>query len=286
MTAASSIGEQITKVVLKRLESDTLVIPPLPAAATVCLKMLNDPKSSLKQVAVSMARDPLLSAQILRLANTAAYGSTGVKTLDQAVSRLGQAKTKSMILQASTAKLFESRDQRIGAACKGIWEHSVAVGLLARDLASVTGQGDGEVAYLAGLLHDIGKPIIAVILLEVERQTSTSKGWIESDAWIDVISETHRKVGTALAEKWNLPEEVQAAVRDCGDYDPAERHGAANFVRFANAVAKSQGIAVGSVSADEAAALIMVGRSLLGIDEDVFAQLTKGLQARAQEASA
>jgi hypothetical protein len=79
---------------------------------------------------------------------------------------------------------------------------------------------------------------------------------------------------------------VIKAIRDCGDYDAADRGCAANTVRFANAVAKREGLYVGPVDTDDNNALIMVGSSLLGFDEDFLKRVCAGLKDRMREAAA
>ena len=93
--------------------------------------------------------------------------------------------------------------------------------------------------------------------------------WVESEEWQEAVDRSHRKVGIALAEKWSLPIELVSAIRDCGDYDSANRAAPANFVRFANALAKREGLYPGRWTRDNDA-LIMIGRSLLGVDDELL----------------
>jgi hypothetical protein len=83
----------------------------------------------------------------------------------------------------------------------------------------------------------------------------------------------------ALVEKWKLPEEIVACIRE-DEYDPENRSCIGNFVRFANAVVKLEGIYVGQVDPDEAQAMVLVGRSMLGMDEDVVSRVSGSLRER------
>jgi len=87
-------------------------------------------------------------------------------------------------------------------------------------------------------------------------------------------------VGIAIAKKWELPETVGKCVQSCDDYDAANRLSAVNAVRFANALAKREGIYLGNVDASDNDALIMIGCSLLGLDSSVVDRLTKDLRER------
>jgi len=230
-------------------------------------------------------QDPLLAVRVVRLANCAAYGGAGaLKSLEAAVARLGLAKLRMLLIEVSARQIFESRDPSIAkAACK-LWEHSLAVALIARDLTAFAGRDDEvDAAYLCGLLHDVGKPIVAAMLLEAERQTAAAERgatWITSDDWLRAVDRSHRPVGVALAQRWQLPDEVVAAIRECNEFDISRRHTPANYVRFANALAKREGYHVGAVDPDEVKALIMIGRSLLEVNDEILTNLTATLRER------
>ena len=282
---ADVVSRQIESIVLAKIAGDKLVIPPMPEVAMQCLSLLRDPNLQIKQLVTPLERDPPLTANVLRLANSAAYGGGGnVRTIEQAVSRLGNQKIKVLLVEASASRMFQSRDPRIVEANAGVWEHSMAVALLARDLCALSSDGDAEGAYLAGLLHDVGKPIVAAILLEAEKQlTARSQSpWFNSDTWISVVQGIHRPVGLALADKWKLPDAVQSAIRDCSDFDSANRKSVGNYVRFANALTKTLGIYVGPVDADDARALVMIGRSLLDLDDEIIRRLSADVRERVQ----
>jgi hypothetical protein len=127
--------------------------------------------------------------------------------------------------------------------------------------------------------------VVATLLAEAEK-TLGKKGWLTPEQWSAVIDTCHRPLGIALAEKWNLDPEVVAAVRDCQEYDAGDRQCASNVVRFANALVKVHGLAAGAFDADDAGALVMIGRSMLGLDEEVVKRLAQGLKERVDSATA
>ena len=279
------VGE-LSRIVLGRIASNRLVLPVMPEVAQRCLVTLRDPKFSQKKFTTDIEREPLLAASILRQSMSAANASGNVKTLDQAVSALGVQKLESLLVEFMTRELFRSNDLRIQAATKKVWEHSVAVAVLARDIAALTSGANSDTCYLAGLLHDVGKPVLVVMLLEAEKKLSKDKpGWLDVSIWTSTVEASHRKVGTALALEWKLPDEVTAGIRDCSEYDTNNRGGAANVVRFANALAKREGFTTGPVDAANIDALIMIGRSMVGADDSVIERLVAGLAERVAEAS-
>jgi HD-like signal output (HDOD) protein len=120
------------------------------------------------------------------------------------------------------------------------------------------------------------------MLLEAERQVVEVRNqkWIDSPVWIEVMDRVHRKVGVALAEKWQLPEEVCRCIRDCSEYDNSDRSSIVNAVCLGNALAKQNGYAVGPVQMDDVSALVMIGRSLLGMTAEMLAKLSGDLKGR------
>jgi putative nucleotidyltransferase with HDIG domain len=284
--ANEKLAAELGKIVLARIASGRLTLPVMPEVANRCLAHLRDPKIQQRKITAEIEREPLLAASILRNALTASNAGAGVKTLDQAISCLGLQKLKSLLVEFMARELFRSGDSRIQSATKQVWDHSIAVAVLARDIAALTGGVDSDTCYLAGLLHDIGKPIIVAMLLEAERRLGGDKAnWIDVRVWLRSVEQMHRQVGIALADEWKLPEDVVAVLRDCSEYDTANRGGPANIVRFANALAKREGFTAGPVDAADIDALIMVGRSMIGADDDVIARLVAGLPERVSQAA-
>jgi putative nucleotidyltransferase with HDIG domain len=281
-------AEQLEQIVKTRIEKDSLTLPMLPAVAFKCVELTRAPDFNMQDVASLIEKDPVLAAQVLRLSGSAATATREpCKTISQAVARLGSKNLRSVLLEISGRRILESRDPKVAATVKALWEHSRAVAQLAQRVAVVSGASDPDTAYLAGLLHDVGKSVVATILLEAESQITqrNPKLWIDFPTWIDVVQRCHRPIGLDLARKWQLPDEIQHAIEESADYDPANRLSTGNAVRFANAVAKQQGIYAGAVNADDNDALVMVGRSLLGIDDEMLARLSGDLKEKAREAA-
>jgi putative nucleotidyltransferase with HDIG domain len=281
--SVEKLSAELEGILLKRIQADQLFLPTMPAVATRVMEILRDPDAGMKEVAQVMEKDPVLAARTLRMATSAAFAGAGKKiTLQEALARLGTKVLKGLLVEASAQKLFVSKNPQINESLRSLWEHSVAVGILARDVLALTGAVDSDSAYLAGLLHDVGKPVVASVLLELERQLTDvyQKGWIDSGEWLAVVGKIHRPIGVALAEKWALPGPIVACVRDAAEYDKANRHSLANAVCFANALSKKSGIYAGALDADDNDALIMIGRSAIGISDDILRTLTKGLRER------
>ena len=275
---------ELERIVMTRIEAGRLVVPSMPLIASRCLTLLRDPDFAVHRLVANLEADAVLAALVLREANAASHG-TAVKALGQAVTRVGVEALRSIVMKYAAHELFQSRDRKIAAANKRIWEHSIAVALLSRELGKRAGCEDPESCYLGGLLHDVGKPVIASMMLEAERKLATGRaGWIEPSAWVGAVDHAHRRVGTAVAEHWHLPDEVTAAIRDCAAYDTSEPRAAVNVVRLSNAIAKRSGFAIGTFQPAELEAMIMTGSEMLGIPTEAIDEAAAALPARVQQA--
>ena len=278
----TKISDWVEQVILKRIADDTLVLPSLPAVTLKCIEMLKPADFNYKQLAGALEREPALVARVLRVATSVGVGGSPKLELSEALARIGAKQLRTLLFEAAARKAFLSKDPAIAALAKKIWEHSVAVATLARDLAALTGSNASEAAYLGGLLHDIGKPVVAMVLLEAERQMVgvRNQKWIDAEAWTEVIGRVHRKVGASIAEKWKLPAEICRCVSDCSEYNNADRTSVVNAVCLANALAKLNGCAIGPIDTDDLNALVMIGRSLLSIPDEVLKKLAAELPTR------
>jgi putative nucleotidyltransferase with HDIG domain len=277
------LASELEVILTRRIEADQLVLPTMPAVALQVQGILDDEEAGMKEVAVALSKDPVLAARVLKMATSAAFASAGKKpTLDAALARLGAKVIKGLLIEVAAQRLFVSRNSKINGQLKGLWEHSVAVGLLARETLTAAGAPDAEAAYLAGLLHDVGKPVVATILLELERQLTDvyQRNWIDSGEWLEVVGRVHKPVGLALAEKWQLPEPIAACIKVAA-YQPEEKASAPNAVCFANALAKKAGIYLGRVDEAAESARIDEGVAVLGLPDGAVRQLTEGLRERA-----
>jgi serine/threonine protein kinase len=119
---------------------------------------------------------------------------------------------------------------------------------------------------LGGLLHDAGKPIVGSLLLEAEKVLAREGRWLDDHAWLEVVHSSHRIVGCALADKWQMAPEVRRVIVSCEHYGEGAEARASNLVCFANAVAKQAGKAVGPVDREQVDELVARGAEWLGLD--------------------
>lgn len=276
---ADRLVGKLSEIIGQRVETDKLVLPCLPAAGRHCTRLLRDGELAAPKLVDAVARDPILAAQVLRLANAS---GAPVVSIEQAVARLEAARLKGPLAEMAARQTSESQSRAIADAARAIWRHSLAVALLARDLAALAQTTSGDEAYTAGLLHDVGELVLAGMLLEAERHLSHTRGlgWIRPAQWTSAVKQRHRAIGQLIADKWGLPPAAQRCARDVLEYEAGDRTAAVNFVIFANALAKRLGLYHGSFDADDAAALEVIGRSMLGLQEGVVNALAAGIGDR------
>lgn len=282
---AKKVGRALSTIILRRINDNRLQLPSMPLVALKCLDVLRDPNVTFADVAQIIEQDPVIATRVLRVVNSAAYSRRhAVRTLEQAVSQIGVKPMRILLVEVAACQVFTSRSSGIRQKFKMIWEHCLAVGMLARDLASrLRSRVEPDAAYLGGLLHDIGKPIVGGLLLEAERKLieELDVPWMTETLWQKTVAESHRAVGATVAAAWKLPPEVVDAIERCDAYDrDAGAHSCGNLVRFANTLAKREGIYVGDVSGDEIIASILQGRAVLNVDEVTEATLIATLRDR------
>mgnify|MGYP001016933273 FL=1 len=203
----------IQRRVLKRVND----IPSLPQFVIDTLKKLDDPKSSAQDVADKLSRDEGLVLRILRLTNSAYYGlPRRITGVSEAISLLGFKTVKSIVLAASVYKFMDGSFTGYALDRGELWKHSLSVAFASRYLAKRIKGLDDEEAYVAGMVHDIGKIVLndyvrfgyGIIAKLVEDDQVPFM-----DAERQVLGFDHAQVGGLIMEQWNLPETYMLAAR-------------------------------------------------------------------------
>ena len=287
---AKAVGKTLSSIILRRINDNRLQLPSMPLVALKALDVLRDPNATFADIARIIEPDPVIAARMLRVVNSAAYSRMDpVKTLEKAVSQIGVKPMRILLVELAACQVFTSRSPGIRQTFQKIWDHCLAVAMLSRDLAgSLKTRVDPDVAYLAGLMHDIGKPIVAGLLLEAERKLleELDVPFMTETLWRKTVAESHRGVGAMVATSWKLPPMIADAILHCDAYDQDSGPNAcSNIVRFANTLAKREGIYVGDVGGDELIAAILQGRAVLGVDDATEAGLIATIRDRAGNAA-
>jgi putative nucleotidyltransferase with HDIG domain len=224
------------------------LLEPLPAHVLEAMRLLDDLTSSAESVAEVVGRDPVLAARVLRLANSALYMRTRrVATLRDAVVLVGFAAVRSLLFTAVAYDAFARGAPGYGLDRVRMWQHALAVATVARHLAQTRGL-DAEAAFVAGLLHDIGKMALSHSLQEQYRAVleAVEEGADFVEAERAVLGCDHAQVGAEAARRWSLPEPLVQAIEHHHRPDEVPELGLADVVHVADALSVMLGFGVGT----------------------------------------
>lgn len=260
-------------------------LPAFPRVVTDILATLDDENSTIGALAHHVERDPVITARVLALANSAmahAHPGASIRDVATATSMIGIARVREMVLAISLAEF--ARDSRVPAY---FWEHSVAVGICAQELARHT-QIPLDFALVAGLLHDIGQLWLAKFYPR-EYQLVRTAVFCGASSVNEVerkyFALDHCEVGVALAEYWALPESIAAAIACHHQPEPGLGEKLVAVVHVAEVLANALDLArreENQVSAVSGAACAAVG---IDWNQDLRA-LFGTIEARAEHACA
>lgn len=186
-------------------------IPVFPKAAAQTLDAMRNPAVSLNMVVEAAHRDPATAGAVMTLANSALFGDRGsVSTLRLAIMRLGFETARRVVLSLAVRPLlYQPRPATL-------WPHSVEVADLAEQLASRAGAIDPGEAYLAGLLHDVGRIALreAPLFDAARLQGLAESGCPATYAEELILRTDHAELGARIAGEWRLPPPLIAAIRE------------------------------------------------------------------------
>ncbi len=191
------------------LERKQLQLPSLPEVALKIRKALAQKDVSVSEVTRLLGADPALAARILRTANSALFyrGSKPITDLHNAVQQLGFSMVRNVSLSYAAQQVFIGYGSaQVREHMSAIWEHSVRTAVLAQMLARVRTKLNSDEAFLAGLLHEVGK---LYILMRVKSKPEVLAA---TAAFASVLAEWHARLGRAVIEEWELAGELAAAV--------------------------------------------------------------------------
>jgi putative nucleotidyltransferase with HDIG domain len=223
---------------MERLESVINLVPPVPLVVLELLKVLDNSDTDLNLLSRIISTDPAMSINVLKVANSAFYKlSYQVKTIDYAVQVLGTKEITMICVACGAYNALKPARTTPDFDYGTFWKHSVATGVIARRLSRELHMGNQAIAYLCGLLHDIGKIILHRVAHDINImpvQSGTNDTWSMLEAERQFLGESHDTVGGLIMEKWKLPREFINIARyhhfpmstpeECDRYSVALQH--------------------------------------------------------------
>jgi putative nucleotidyltransferase with HDIG domain len=268
----------------------------MPQILLKLIEQCQDEDAGMAELAALISQDPGMASSILAVANSPAYHRTGGRkaNLDQALMAIGTDMIKTLVISESVLQMFNDFSKPGTVDLRGFWKHSLTAAVMARDIAINMKHPHVEEAYLAGLLHDVGR----LGLLSVAPQEYAVNFHAKDDAklcWVEqrTMQITHAEAGAAIIERWQLDSFLCDSVQY--HHEPAARvanaHPLIRIVMLAHLMASHDtddltltevaalcGLDADSIQAirDKAEVQVVRAASALGIDlagaDDIVAQ--------------
>lgn len=221
-------------------------LPSISPVVSEVLRLTSSDMAHAADVATAISRDPALTARVLRLVNSAYFGfSTSVATVYHAVIILGFEAVRSLTVAVAAVDAAAQARKELGSALDDYWYHAAAVASSSRDVARSALPCSWGEAFTAGLLHDIGHLIMASAAPRAYKEVIAAthgRGRPIAKVEMELLGADHTEIGALVAERWNLPALLVAAIRYHHDPGAAEEHReVAAAVHVANVVAHSTG---------------------------------------------
>lgn len=259
-------------------------LPALPAVVTDLLASFDEENVDIGALAQQIGRDQSLAARLLRVANSSFYGlQTKVSSINEAVVVLGFRAVRSMVIAVGVGGVFRA-DQCPGFTIQAHVRHGVGVGLAARALAQAT-RRNAEIAFTAGILHDIGKLVLASCFASQYRETLAYRDRHDCLLVVaerDVLGLDHAAVGGLLADAWHFPSILRSAVAEHHAPAGATADSLADLIHLADAIA--HGLALGPWDGEPVMPIDQTAWQRLGVDAEIIAQLLPQVTAGMDEA--
>lgn len=234
------------QISLQDLTKDGANLPSKPLILFKLVNALRDPGISLEEIARIIEGDSALCSRLLKMVNSPFYGfQSAVETIEHALSIIGTGPVLDMALTTVVRDKFKGIPKSL-LNMDLFWQHSIACGLVARNLARQKNESNVNRFYVMGLLHDIGRLLIYMKVPDLARETLTvckSTDRYLFDVEQDIFGFTHATLGGELLKSWNLPKSLVDAVSyHHKPFDAKHHHLEAAIVHVANFITNSMQI--------------------------------------------
>ena len=189
----------------------------LPVVVSNVIRINQNPKSSAMEMGKAISQDQALTANVLKMVNSAFYGfPRKISTITHAIVILGFANIKNVVLTTSIFEMFGSKKKDGQFDIEGFWKHSLACGVASKAIAKRLGMRNLEEVFLWGLLHDLGKLVMYKYFRDEYRQVVSlvkEKDILIRDAEKKVMGLEHSDVGYLVGNNWNMPPALLKIIR-------------------------------------------------------------------------
>ena len=190
-------------------------LPAFPATVHKVTSLINNPDSSLSELVEVIRLDQAITANILRMCNSAYFGLRHkVDNVHDAIMYLGKQNVVRAVMAAGVSRFFKDAPG-YEAEAENLWEHAVGSALMSQILARKILKREDSILFTAALLHDIGKVILGEFVSEKYHEIKNvmsvrSCSFLEAEE--EVLGINHAGIGGAITAAWNFPQDIQQAI--------------------------------------------------------------------------
>lgn len=201
--------------IFQDLDADKLSLPTLPQIGIRISQVMQDPNLDANVMAKVVSADPAIAAKLLRAANSPRFGGkVAVKTLANAIARLGLNTTHQLVISFAVRELFRTGSGTLKQHMRDLWRHSRRVAAISHVLAAKADHDlDPAFALLAGLLHDIGAVAVLGYARDCPELTQEAKQLDEA------LAKLRSQLGSAIVRRWHLPDELALVAHEAEHWD-------------------------------------------------------------------
>ncbi len=202
----------VTKVkFLGKILSSIDRLPPFPMVALKVVQMARDENVSMKEIARVVELDPSITANVLKWCNSPYFGLTRkITSVQEALVYLGGKNLIEVVLMSSCEPYLKGKVEGYELDEGELWRHSVGCAILAQLLGRKAGFKDETLLFTGGLLHDIGKIVLAAFIkdayLKIKELIAAGKDFLEAER--EIVGIDHARLGARIGQKWKFPEEI------------------------------------------------------------------------------
>lgn len=214
---------------------DLIELRPFPQAANRLITACNDENVTANQISQILGTDPALAVKLLQIANSPVYGHAGqVTSLDHATVIIGLRALKNLAISTAVGDVFAGGAPNSAHVREQLWAHSLHCASIARSLSGFTKLGFPEEAFLAGIVHDVGKLFFTdfrpVEYIQVLNHTNSQTIMRHEQATFGIA---HTEVGQRCSRIWGLPDEISDAI--CFHHAPDDADFASDLIDVVHA---------------------------------------------------
>ena len=221
----------------------------LPGATTKLLSLLDDSNAAVAEIEEILRMDPGLTANVLKLSNSAYFGfPSEIGSVYKAIVLLGAKRLIQLVMVSCANSVMNKSVPGYDLSPGEMWRHSIAVSVAAEGLIEELNAPGGDEIFTAALLHDVGKLVLGEF---VKDDIKKIEKIVSKDVSFEVAEQIalgtdHAEIGAKILENWGLPAEIVSAVRWHHDPDAADETSTLiDIVHVANVLCLMIGIGVG-----------------------------------------